>query len=32
MILAATARVHRCPLWTHNRKHYPMADIELFAT
>ncbi|OYT92060.1 MAG: hypothetical protein CFE43_10025 [Burkholderiales bacterium PBB3] len=30
-VLAATARVHRCPLWTHNRKHYPMDDIELFA-
>jgi predicted nucleic acid-binding protein len=29
-ILAATARAHRCPLWTHNRKHYPMTDIELF--
>lgn len=29
-VLAATARVHRCPLWTHNRKHYPMDDIELF--
>ena len=30
-LLAATARAHRCPLWTHNRKHYPMKDIELFA-
>ena len=30
-VLAATARAHRCPLWTHNRKHYPMDDIELFA-
>ena len=29
-LLAATARTHRCPLWTHNRKHFPMADIELF--
>ena len=29
-VMAATARVHRCPLWTHNRKHYPMDDIELF--
>lgn len=27
--LAATARTHRCPLWTNNRKHYPMNDIEL---
>ena len=31
-VLAATARAHRCPLWTLNRKHYPMDDIELFAT
>ena len=30
-VLAATARTYRCPLWTHNRKHYPMDDIELFA-
>ena len=30
-MLAATAHVHRCPLWTLNRKHYPMADIELFS-
>ncbi|MDP2367501.1 type II toxin-antitoxin system VapC family toxin [Rhodoferax sp.] len=30
-ILAATARTHRCPLWTHNRKHYPMDDLDLFA-
>ena len=29
-LLAATARVHRCPLWTGNRKHYPMDDIDLF--
>jgi predicted nucleic acid-binding protein len=28
-VLAATALVYRCPLWTHNRKHYPMTDIEL---
>jgi predicted nucleic acid-binding protein len=28
-LLAATARVHRCPLWTANRKHFPMQDIEL---
>lgn len=31
-VLAATASSHRCPLWTHNRKHYPMDDIELFRT
>lgn len=30
-LLAATAKTHRCPLWTGNRKHYPMSDIELFA-
>lgn len=30
-LLAATARTHQCPLWTHNRKHYPMDDIVLFA-
>ena len=30
--LAATARQQRCPLWTGNWKHYPMDDIELFAT
>ena len=29
-LLAATARAHRCPLWTGNGKHYPMGDIELF--
>jgi predicted nucleic acid-binding protein len=29
-LLAATARAHRCPLWTVNRKHYPMEDVELF--
>lgn len=29
-LLAATARAHRCPLWTHNRKHYPMDDVVLF--
>jgi predicted nucleic acid-binding protein len=28
-LLAATARVHRCPLWTANRKHFPMQDIDL---
>jgi predicted nucleic acid-binding protein len=28
-VLAATARSQRCPLWTNNRKHYPMDDIEL---
>lgn len=30
-VLAATANAHRCPLWTHNRKHYPMDDLEFIA-
>ena len=30
-VLAAAAKAHRCPLWTHNRKHYPMDDLELIA-
>lgn len=30
-VLAATARTHGCPLWTHNRKHYPMRDIDVMA-
>lgn len=29
-LLAATARTHQCPLWTRNRKHYPMDDVVLF--
>lgn len=29
-LLAATAKKNRCPLWTGNRKHYPMEDILLF--
>ena len=29
-LLAATAQAHPCPLWTGNRKHYPMDDIGLF--
>jgi predicted nucleic acid-binding protein len=28
-LIAAAAAVHGCALWTHNRKHYPMEDIEL---
>ena len=32
-LLAATAKAHRCPLWTGNRKHYPMTeDVEIFVT
>jgi len=26
-LIAATAAVHGCALWTRNRKHYPMRDI-----
>ena len=29
-LLAASARQSRSPLWTNNRKHYPMDDIVLF--
>ena len=32
-LLAATAKAHRCPLWTGNRKLYPMTeDVEIFST
>ncbi len=29
-LMAATAYVNRTPLWTLNRKHYPMRDIPFF--
>lgn len=29
-LIAGAAAVHGCALWTRNRKHYPMKDIELF--
>ena len=29
-LLAATAKMNHCPLWTGNLKHFPMDDIELF--
>lgn len=29
-LIAATASVHQVVLWTRNRKHYPMRDIEYF--
>ena len=29
-LLAATAKMNHCALWTGNVKHYPMDDIELF--
>ena len=30
-LIAASAAVHRLPLWTFNRKHYPMPDIRFFS-
>jgi predicted nucleic acid-binding protein len=30
-LIAATAHVTDLPLWTLNKKHYPMKDIEFFA-
>ena len=29
-LIAATATVHRLPLWTRNRRHYPMKDLVLW--
>lgn len=29
-LTAATASVHRLQLWTQNRKHFPMKDLEFF--
>lgn len=29
-LIAATAAVSGCALWTRNRKHYPMKEIQLF--
>lgn len=29
-LIAATAAVHRAVLWTRNRKHYPMRDIDFY--
>ena len=28
-LLAATAKMHHCPVWTGNLNHYPMDDMEL---
>lgn len=28
-LIAATASIHGVPLWTRNRKHYPMKDVRL---
>jgi len=30
-LIAASAKQHRCPLWTGNRKHYSMPQIDLFS-
>jgi predicted nucleic acid-binding protein len=30
-LIAASASVHQLQLWTRNRKHFPMKDLELFA-
>jgi predicted nucleic acid-binding protein len=30
-LIAATAKVHGLPLWTLNKKHYPMRDIRFFS-
>ena len=29
-LIAATATIHNLTLWTHNRKHYPMKDVQFF--
>jgi predicted nucleic acid-binding protein len=29
-LIAATASVHKLELWTRNRRHYPMKDIDFF--
>ena len=29
-LVAATAAVHGCAVWTRNRKHFPMKDISFF--
>jgi len=29
-LIAATASIHQAALWTRNRKHYPMSDIEFY--
>lgn len=29
-LIAATAHCHGIPLWTLNRKHYPMRDVDFF--
>jgi predicted nucleic acid-binding protein len=31
-LIAASASVHQLQLWTRNRKHFPMKDLEFFTT
>lgn len=31
-LIGASASVHQLQLWTRNRKHFPMRDLEFFAT
>ena len=31
-LMAATAHVNRIPLWTLNKKHYPMRDVRFFSS
>lgn len=30
-LIAATASIHQLELWTQNRKHFPMKDVEFFS-
>lgn len=30
-LIAATASIHHLELWTQNRKHFPMKDVQFFA-
>ena len=31
-LIAATAKLHNAALWTRNRKHYPMPDLEWYGS
>lgn len=31
-LIAATSQLGGMPLWTHNRKHFPMPDLQLWGT
>jgi predicted nucleic acid-binding protein len=30
-LIAATASVHQLKLWTQNRKHFPMKDVQFYS-